>query len=183
MDSDLPRGLSLNPNPQNKIFQTTTEQVSPAELSKGQLDVSTYVMCSMSWLQIVLKEVFTILPKTLCYLFLWKTIIKQLNNRRKLNEEHNTIVILNSTTRNIFHFNSTNCSPFSTDLILAISCGTIHNLMNKYLQSIYYMLTSVSYLYNQTSWKDWLENRKVTNFKDPSGKKSGNILYFFLNIH
>lgn len=96
----------------------------------------------MSWLEIILKEVFAILPRILCYLFLWKTITKQLNNQRKLNEEHNTIIILNSTTRNILHFNSTNCSHFSTDLILAISCGTIHKLINKYLLSIYYMLTS-----------------------------------------
>lgn len=137
-------------------------------------------MCSMSWLQIVLKEVFAILPKILCYLFLWKTITKQLNNQRKLNEEHNTIVILNSTTRNIFHFNSTNCSPLSTHLMVAISCGTIHNLMNKYLLSIYYMLTSVSYLYKQISWKDWLENRKSLTSKTLVGRNlvTYSIIFF-----
>lgn len=96
----------------------------------------------MSWLEIILKEVFAILPRILCYLFLWKIITNQLNNQRKLNEEHNTVIILNSTTRNILHFNSTNCCHFSTDLILAISCGTIHKLINKYVLGIYYVLTS-----------------------------------------
>lgn len=135
MDSDLPWGLSLNPDPQNKTFQTTTEQavLSPAEPSKANLMFPPMSFAVMFWLEIILKEVFAILPRIL---FLWKTITKQLNNQRKQNEELNTIIILNSTTRNILHFNSTNCSHFSTDLIiLAISCGTIHKLINKYWAS------------------------------------------------
>ena len=52
--------------------------------------------------------------------------------------------------------------------IIAISCGTIHKLINKYVLNIYYMLTSVLYLYKQTSWKDWLDNMTVTHFRNTS---------------
>lgn len=93
----------------------------------------------------ILRKVFTILLRILYYLFLWKTITKQLNNQGKLkSEEHNIVIFLNkSTTKNTLYDNSTNCSQFSTDLTLAISCGTIHKLINKYVLNIYYMLTSV----------------------------------------
>lgn len=117
----------------------------------------------------ILRKVFTILLRILYYLFLWKTITKQLNNQGKLkSEEHNIVIFLNSTTKNTLYDNSTNCSQFSTDLTLAISCGTIHKLINKYVLNIYYMLTSVLYLYKQTSWKDWLDNTTVTHFRNTS---------------
>lgn len=117
----------------------------------------------------ILRKVFTILLRILYYLFLWKTITKQLNNQGKLkSEEHNIVIFLNSTTKNTLYDNSTNCSQFSTDLTLAISCGTIHKLINKYVLNIYYMLTSVLYLYKQTSWKDWLDNMTVTHFRNTS---------------
>lgn len=123
----------------------------------------------MSQFEMILRKVFTILLRILYYLFLWKTITKQLNNQGKLkSEEHNIVIFLNSTTKNTLYDNSTNCSQFSTDLTLAISCGTIHKLINKYVLNIYYMLTSVLYLYKQTSWKDWLDNTTVTHFRNTS---------------
>lgn len=69
----------------------------------------------------ILRKVFTILLRILYYLFLWKTVTKQLHNQRKLKtEEQNTFIFLNSTTKNILYDNSTNYSQFSTDLTLAI---------------------------------------------------------------
>lgn len=128
----------------------------------------------------ILRKVFTILLRILYYLFLWKTITKQLNNQGKLkSEEHNIVIFLNSTTKNTLYDNSTNCSQFSTDLTLAISCGTIHKLINKYVLNIYYMLTSVLYLYRHPGKTDLIIWQSLIS-GTPVREESGVILYYLL---
>lgn len=122
MDFEFPWGSFLNSDPQNKIFfQTTTEWFFCQQSSLRPKWCFYLSYLHMSQFEMILRKVFTILLRILYYLFLWKTVTKQLHNQRKLKtEEQNTFIFLNSTTKNILYDNSTNYSQFSTDLTLAI---------------------------------------------------------------
>lgn len=80
----------------------------------------------------------------------------------------------------MLYVNFTYCSQFSIDLILAISCGTIHKLISKNLLKIRFMLQSVSTSYlcwytGKTYLKVWkslilktlVEEHTVLFFKNP----------------